>query len=159
MCAASYSDYEYRVAMALSSHPGLPCLDELNFFSLVQGKQSDPSFSLWDLPTVGSSEVEEVEDYDEHTARVDVFQVALNPVREQQHLSRPFRFFPTVRVVSKSLVGFMPSADLVMVDAYPLTREVVLDAVREFLLSKQYEHNEFLWGPDLTSIREENPQG
>lgn len=155
MTNGSYSDYEYRVAMALSSHPGLACFDDMNVYSSVQDK-STTTTSLWELPSIGS-ETEEVDDYDEHTVRVDVFQVALNPAREASLYKRPFRFYPAVRVVSSSLKGFMPSADLIMVDAFPLTRDVVLQTVRAHLLRTEYakEQNEFLWGPDLVKIRED----
>jgi hypothetical protein len=153
---ASYTEYEYELAMALASNPGLACFDDMNHFSAVVAQ---PVQSAWDNITL-SGDVEERDDFDETTVRVDVFQVSLNTTRDQQVRGRPFKFNSAVRVVSKHLTGFMPAADLILVDAFPLTRDVVLNAVRLHLMRTEYakEMNQFLWGPELVTIRDDAPQ-
>jgi hypothetical protein len=149
---AAYTEYEYRVAMALASNPGLACFDDMNTYAVREAG----SHSLWSDNAPLSGAVDESDDYDDQTVMVDVFQVVLSSPREQQLRGRPFKFPPesAIRVVSKRLVGVMPSANIIMVDAFPLTRDIVKEVIRQHLRRTEYskELNEFLWGPDVEVI-------
>lgn len=156
MTNMQFTPYEYELAYALASNPELVCFDDTATYTA--GMFKAPS-SAWEAPEVSIDDLERTEDqsYDEMTAMADVFPVLLADHATQRRTGRPFDFSrkqDAIRIVSRCVKGVMPSSNIILVDAFPLTRQAVLAAVKRHLQRTEYakEQNRFLWGPEIEVI-------
>lgn len=160
MSERTFTEHEYRMAMAIASHPGLVAYDDLAWYSL-RGEEPEPSESLWESSwsAEGSMELVQAEDFDEATAQVYVAQIELLSEDKARARGNPIRPRPKseLRIISSRATNVMPSANTIMIEAFPLTRAHVQQAVRSFLSASEYATmtNEFLWGTEVVRIREE----
>lgn len=161
MTERSFTEHEYRMAMAIASHPGLVAYDDLAWYSLRGEEVDSGSGSLWESSwsTSGSVELVQADDFDESTAQVYVAQIELLSEDKARARGNPIRPRPKseLRIISSRATNVMPSANTIMVNAFPLTRELCLAALRSFLSASEYATmtNEFLWGTEIVRIREE----
>jgi len=135
-----YSDYERDVARAIASHPDVVCLDAMLIFSK----------GTW----LDGEDVEE-DDFSDTTYKVEVVRLWLLDEKKSEMLNMKFGKKYEFTVYS-SKADFFPRPNDYIVDAFPITRDDVIQIAKRYLSASEYskERNSFLFGHELIQISE-----
>lgn len=141
MAEIPFTEDEKRIALSISGRPDLICLDVVRLHTR----------GLWlDAPETES------EEYDDTTCRADVDFIFLCTEQQRKMLRMNFFRRPALRLFSSS-VNILPTANMAVIDVFPITESVVKIAIARFLKADRYYndgHRQFLFNSEVCDIDE-----